>query len=64
MAVLDDIKADIAEIKKDLAEIVANIPPTGGISADDAAQLKTDLDGVVTSMDAIVNPVTPPTTTP
>jgi len=55
MATLDELKAKVAEISTRLDNIAAdiqtikdNLPPTGGLTAEEVTQLGNDLDAVIT----------------
>lgn len=63
-AKLDTIETNVTEIGDDLAEVIAQLPTSGGLSGEEVAALSTRLDGLVartrTIAEVVPEPEPPP----
>jgi septal ring factor EnvC (AmiA/AmiB activator) len=64
-AYLDRVEAALTNIKQDIQDIKDGLPPSGGLTAEQVAQIKERLSAVVTSAESLdaenTRPEVPPT---
>ena len=67
MAAIDDLRAQVAQITTDLAEVssdvdslIAGLPGEGGLNAEQVAELKNSLANVSSGLRTVADKYTPP----